>query len=57
MSEKNEISENAVVGRNAVSELIKSGRAVDKIFVKDGVWEGSIKEIVALAAYKMRLGS
>ncbi len=52
MSEKNEISENAVVGRNAVSELIKSGRAVDKIFVKDGVWEGSIKEIVALAKEK-----
>jgi 23S rRNA (guanosine2251-2'-O)-methyltransferase len=49
MNEKNEISENAVVGRNAVSELIKSGRPVDKIFVKDGVWEGSIKEIVALA--------
>ena len=40
---------NATVGRNAVAELIKSGRAVDKIFVKDGVWEGSIKEIAALA--------
>ncbi|MBR2473689.1 MAG: 23S rRNA (guanosine(2251)-2'-O)-methyltransferase RlmB [Clostridia bacterium] len=52
MEEKVEISENAVVGRNAVSELIKSGRAVDKIFVKDGVWEGSIKEIAAMAKEK-----
>jgi 23S rRNA (guanosine2251-2'-O)-methyltransferase len=49
LDERNEIPENAVVGRNAVSELLKSGRAVDKIFVKDGVWEGSIKEIVAYA--------
>ena len=49
MQEKNVISENAVAGRNAVSELLKSGRAVDKIFVKDGAWEGSIKEIVQMA--------
>ena len=49
MDERNEIPENAVVGRNAVSELLKSGRAVDKIFVKDGAWEGSIKEIAAMA--------
>lgn len=52
MEERIEISENIVVGRNAVAELIKSGRAVDKIFVKDGVWEGSIKEIAALAKEK-----
>ena len=49
MEEKNVMSENAVCGRNAVAELLKSGRDVDKIFVKDGAWEGSIKEIVALA--------
>ncbi len=52
MEEKDELSAGAVVGRNAVSELLKSGRAVDKIFVKDGVWEGSIKDIVALAKEK-----
>ena len=49
MDERNELPENAIVGRNAVSELLKSGRAVDKIFVKDGAWEGSIKEIAAMA--------
>ncbi len=52
MEERNEISENAVVGRNAVAELLKSGRTVDKIFIKDGVWEGSIKEIAAMAREK-----
>lgn len=52
MEEKNTVSENLVCGRNAVSELLKSGRDVDKIFVKDGTWEGSIKEIVAYAKEK-----
>ena len=52
MEEKNVMSENAVCGRNAVAELLKSGRDVDKIFVKDGSGEGSIKEIVALAKEK-----
>ncbi len=49
VDEKTEIPENMTVGRNAVAELLKSGRAVDKIFVKDGTWEGSIKEIAAMA--------
>lgn len=52
MEENVSVNESAVCGRNAVSELLKSGRDVDKIFVKDGVWEGSIKEIVALAKEK-----
>lgn len=38
--------ENIVAGRNAVAELIRSERDVDKIFVKDGEWEGAIKSIV-----------
>ena len=42
-------TENAVAGRNAVAELVRSGRDVDKIFVKDGEWEGAIKDIVAIA--------
>lgn len=41
--------ENAVAGRNAVAELVRSGRDVDKLFVKSGEWEGAIKEIVAEA--------
>ena len=44
-----EISENVVAGRNAVLELLKSGRDIDKIFIKDGEWEGSIKKIAAEA--------
>ena len=39
----------AVAGRNAVRELLKSGRSVDKIYVKHGGREGSIVVIVAEA--------
>lgn len=48
--ERDEESTNgAVVGRNAVRELLKSGRAIDKIFVRRGDREGSIVVIVAEA--------
>ncbi len=47
--ETREVSENMVCGRNAVMELLKSGRDIDKIFLKDGDWEGSIKVIAAEA--------
>lgn len=49
---KEQIGSNLIVGRNAVLELLKSGRTVDKILIKDGTWEGSIKEIAALAKEK-----
>lgn len=39
----------AIVGRNAVRELLKSGRAIDKIFVRRGDREGSIVVLVAEA--------
>lgn len=39
----------AIVGRNAVRELLKSGRDIDKIFVAKGDREGSISVIVAEA--------
>ncbi len=39
----------AVAGRNAVRELLKSGRSVDRIYVKSGDREGSIVVIVAEA--------
>lgn len=42
-------SNGAVVGRNAVRELLKSGRAIDKIFVRRGEREGSITMLVAQA--------
>ena len=38
-----------VIGRNAVRELLKSGRAVDKLLVSRGDREGSIVVLVALA--------
>ncbi len=42
----------AVVGRNAVRELLKSERPIDKIFVRRGEREGSITMLVALALEK-----
>lgn len=47
--DRGEIDENLVIGRNAVRELLKSGRSVDKIFVARGEREGSITVIVAEA--------
>ena len=47
--ETEDISEGLVIGRNAVRELLKSGRAVDKIFVQKGEREGSIVVLVAEA--------
>lgn len=37
---------NVVFGRNAVRELLKSGREIDKAFIKRGALEGSIKELI-----------
>jgi len=49
----NEISEEehsgTVIGRNAVRELLKSGRSIDKILVKKGEHEGSVTVLVAEA--------
>ena len=41
--------ENLVYGRNAVSELLKSGRDIDKILIQRGQREGSITTIAATA--------
>lgn len=40
---------NIIVGRNAVRELLRSGRDVDKLLVMKGQRTGSIGEIIALA--------
>jgi len=37
----------AVAGRNAVRELLRSGRDIDKIFVKRGEREGSITQLIS----------
>ena len=41
--------ENLIYGRNAVSELLKSGKDIDKILVQRGQREGSITTICATA--------
>ncbi len=48
-NEITEENEGLVVGRNAVRELLKSGRDIDKIFVSRGEREGSIVVLVAEA--------
>ena len=44
------VSEGLVIGRNAVRELLKSGRDVDKIIVQRGEREGSIVALVGEAS-------
>jgi 23S rRNA (guanosine2251-2'-O)-methyltransferase len=46
---ENDSQKNLIYGRNAVIELLKSGHSVDKIFIKSGEREGSLKLIVAEA--------
>lgn len=48
-AEKEEVSGNSsiVFGRNSVLELLKTGRTIDKLFVRRGDREGSITVIVA----------
>ncbi len=47
--ENEELSNGSVPGRNAVRELLKSGRDIEKIFVREGDREGSITVLVAQA--------
>jgi 23S rRNA (guanosine2251-2'-O)-methyltransferase len=44
-----EINDGLIVGRNAVRELLKSGRTIDKLLVQKGEREGSIVVLVAEA--------
>ena len=48
-NESEEIREGLVIGRNAVRELLRSGRAIDKLLVSRGDREGSIVVLVAEA--------
>ena len=43
------ISSGAVIGRNAVRELLKSGRTVDKLLVQSGAREGALVPLVGEA--------
>ena len=48
-NESTVVSASYVIGRNAVSELLKSGRAVDKLYIKKGERTGSITVIASEA--------
>ena len=48
-AENTEIDASLVIGRNAVRELLRSGRTVDKLLVQKGEREGSIVVLVAEA--------
>ena len=45
-------NDNMVIGRNAVAELLKSGREIENIIIAKGSREGSINKIVAMAREK-----
>ncbi len=47
--EESEIGNGAVIGRNAVRELLRSGRAVDKLLVQSGSREGALVPLVGEA--------
>ncbi|MBR1552905.1 MAG: 23S rRNA (guanosine(2251)-2'-O)-methyltransferase RlmB [Schwartzia sp.] len=48
-NEHNALPEDVVVGRNAVTEALKSGRAINRLLVAEGDGQGSIREIVRVA--------
>ena len=47
--EESEIGNGGVIGRNAVRELLRSGRAVDKLLVQSGPREGALVPLVGEA--------
>lgn len=47
-----EIREDVVLGRNAVIELLKSGREVECLYIQKGEIQGSINKIISMAKEK-----
>ena len=48
--EREELDETVVIGRNAVRELLLGGRDVDKLYITSGEREGSINQLLGIAA-------
>ncbi|MGN1328686.1 MAG: 23S rRNA (guanosine(2251)-2'-O)-methyltransferase RlmB [Eubacterium sp.] len=46
--EDNKTNDNLVIGRNAVIELLKSGREIENVMIAKGEHEGSINRIIAM---------
>ena len=44
-----ELSEGLIEGRNALTEALKSGRAIDKLYVAEGSTDRSLARLAALA--------
>ena len=49
-SHEGDTPENIIIGRNAVKELLSSGRDIDKIYITSGEREGSINLLLGIAA-------
>ena len=47
-----ELPDDLVAGRNAVMEMLKGSRSVNRLLVANGSSEGSMREIIALAKEK-----
>lgn len=45
-----ELDETVVIGRNAVRELLSGGRDIDKLYITSGEREGSINQLLGMAA-------
>lgn len=45
-------NDSLVIGRNAVTELLKSGKEVENVLIAKGEREGSINRILALCKEK-----
>lgn len=52
VTEEVTVNEGLLFGRNAVIEVLKSGRDIDKILIQKGQTEGSIKKIIGEAKAK-----
>ncbi len=50
--EEDNYNENLIEGRNPVLEALKSGRAIDVLFIQKGQVEGSIRQIIGIAKDK-----
>lgn len=48
--ESHELSENTVIGRNAVKELLNSGRDIERIYITSREREGSINVLIGIAS-------
>lgn len=45
-----ELDENTIIGRNAVRELLQSGRDVEKLYITSADKEGSINQLIGIAS-------